>query len=115
MKTLPEPNLESTVMSPPSALTSSRTSERPMPVPSNERALLSTRWKRSKMVSRSSSRMPTPLSSIEKTPSFELNRTLTTIVPATVYLKALLCADSRNERQRRKFVRNQEAGRTRAG
>ena len=92
MKVVPRPTALSTRMVPPWSLTSSCTSARPIPEPSNERLLWpSTRWNRSNKRGSSCSGMPTPVSRTINSaarPSADGAR-LTAISPSNVNLKAL--------------------------
>ena len=90
MKVLPSSTVDATVMLPPQVSTRPRTRARPMPLPSNEREVLCTRWKRSKMASKSLSRMPMPVSEMEMQALEASKQTATLIVPDSVYLRALL-------------------------
>lgn len=78
-----------TSSSPPCSVTSSAVRANPIPVPSCERPVDATRWKRSTTRGTSDAGMPTPVSSTPKRTSFSRYSTKTRILPSSVYLNAL--------------------------
>ena len=86
---VPPPSRLATVISPPCRRTSSCTSARPIPVPSNVRARAClTRWKRSNIRGRSACGMPTPVSETVSTTRFPSPRSAIAICPSNVNFRA---------------------------
>ena len=91
MKVVPAPSVLPAVMLPPCSPTSSRTSARPMPLPSLDRERVEgIRWKRSNSRGISSAAIPLPVSLIRSTAPESSARSVTLMLPSKVNFSALL-------------------------
>src|SRR5262245_16127292 len=96
VKVDPSPSALSAVTSPPSIRARRREMVRPSPVPRRARVLVeSAWWNSSKILSSSSTGIPTPVSETSTRRRPSIVSALTTIVPSSVYFTALLTKFSR--------------------